>query len=227
MQRDPVAGRKDQRALDDVPELADIARPVVRLERRHRLFRDARRRHPPLGGEAREEMADELGNVLAPLAQRRKLHRNDVQPVEEVFAEAARGDLVLEVARGRGEDPDVDLDRPLAADAGVALVGQHAQDLALGRQRHVGDLVEEQGAAMGMLEQARAHGALRFAAEQFLLDPLGAHHRRREDDERRPGARAPLVDHPRRDFLADARRARRSAPGCRSARPASASRGQC
>ena len=32
-----------------------------------------RRRHPPLGGEAGEEMVDQLGNVLAPLAQRRKL----------------------------------------------------------------------------------------------------------------------------------------------------------
>ena len=45
--------------------------------------------------------------------------------------------------------------------------------------------------------------AFGLAAEQLLLDPLGAHHRRRQDDERRPGARAPLVDHPRGDFLAD------------------------
>ena len=49
--------------------------------------------------------------------------------------------------------------------------------------------------------------AVGLAAEQFLLDPLGAHHRRRKDDERRLRARAPLVDHPRGDFLAHARRA--------------------
>ena len=57
---------------------------------------------------------------------------------------------------------------------------------------------------MRLLEQAGPGDAVVLAAEQFLLDPLGAHHRRRKDDERRRRARAPLVDHPRGDFLADA-----------------------
>ena len=140
-----------------------------------------RRRHPPLGGEAGEEMADQLGNVLAPLAQRREAHRHDVEPVEQILAEAPGGDLLRQVARGRRKHPHVDLDRPLAADPVIALVGQHAQDLALGGQRHVGDLVEEQGAAMRLLEQARAAPTPSASdAEQFLLDPLGAHHRRRQ-----------------------------------------------
>ena len=212
MHDDAVARREDQGALDDVAQLADIARPVVRLERGHRFFRDGRRRHPPLGREAREEMADQLGDVLAPLAQRRKAHRHDVEAVEEVLAEAPGGDLVLQVARRRRKHAHVDLDRPLAADPVIALVGEHAQDLRLRRQRHVGDLVEEQGAAVRMFEQARADHAVGLAAEQFLLDPLGAHHRRRKDDEGRLGARAPLVDHPRGDFLADARRARDQHP---------------
>ena len=34
------------------------------------------------------------------------------------------------------------------------LIDQHAQDLALGLARHVGDLVDEQRAAMGLLERA-------------------------------------------------------------------------
>ena len=89
MHADAVAGREDQRPLDDIAELADIARPVVRLERRHRLVRQRRRRDPPLGREAGEEMVDQLGNVLAPLAQRREAHRHDVQPIVEVLAEAA------------------------------------------------------------------------------------------------------------------------------------------
>ena len=48
-----------------------------------------------------------------------------------------------------------------------------------------------------------ASDAIDFAAEQLLFDPIGAHHRRRQHDERRLGARAPLMDHPRGDFLAD------------------------
>ena len=54
---------------------------------------------PPLGRETGEEVADELGDVLAPLAQRRQAHRDDVEPVEQVFAKATGGDLVGEVAR--------------------------------------------------------------------------------------------------------------------------------
>ena len=41
-----------------------------------------------------------------------------------------------------------------AADAGEGLVDQHAQHLALGLQRHVGDFVEIERAVMGQLEQA-------------------------------------------------------------------------
>ena len=37
-------------------------------------------------------MLDEQGDVFAPLAQRRQLDRDDVQPVEEILAERAVGD---------------------------------------------------------------------------------------------------------------------------------------
>ena len=70
---DAVARSKDQSAFDDVPQLPDVAGPVVRLERGHGFFGDGRRGHPPLGGEAGEEMADELRDVFAALAQRRQL----------------------------------------------------------------------------------------------------------------------------------------------------------
>ena len=41
MHADPVAGREDDGPLDDVAQLADVARPVVRLERGHRLLATA------------------------------------------------------------------------------------------------------------------------------------------------------------------------------------------
>ncbi len=71
-----------------------------------------------------------------------------------------------EVAVGRGDDADIDLD-PAAADALEGLLLQGAHDLALGFQRHVGDLVEEQRAAMRLLEGAdlaRAVGPRRPAS---------------------------------------------------------------
>ena len=39
--RHAVAGREDQGAFDDVAQLADIAGPVMRLQRGHRFLRDA------------------------------------------------------------------------------------------------------------------------------------------------------------------------------------------
>ena len=162
--------------------------------------------------ETREEMADQLRNILAAFAKRRQPHRNDVEAIKQVLAETPGGDLVLEVARGRRQDAHVDLDGPLAADAVIALVGQHAQDLGLGRQRHVGDLVEEQRAAMRMLEQAGRTSPSASVPNSSSSTRSGLIIAAGQHDERRLGARAPLMDHPRGDFLADAGRARDQYP---------------
>lgn len=55
---------------------------------------------------------------------------------------------------------DVHLHRPLGAQWRHLLFGQYAQQAGLQVQRHVTDLVEEQGAAVGLLDQA-AHALLR------------------------------------------------------------------
>jgi hypothetical protein len=57
---------------------------------------------------AREEVARERADLLAPLAQRRQLHREDREPVVEVGAEGAAGHHLLEVPVGRGDDAQVD-----------------------------------------------------------------------------------------------------------------------
>ena len=99
---------------------------------------------------------NELGDVLAPLGQGRQADGDDVQPVEQVLAELAAGDLGGQVARRRADHADVDLDPARSADALEGLLGQDAEYLALRRQRHVGDLVEEQRPAVRLLEQPGA-----------------------------------------------------------------------
>jgi hypothetical protein len=47
---------------------------------------------------------DERRDLLAPLAERRKVERQHVEPVEQVLAEAAPGDEALELGVGRGDD---------------------------------------------------------------------------------------------------------------------------
>ena len=76
-------------------------------------------------------MADELRDVLAPLAQRRQSHGHDIQAIEEIFTEASCSNLFLQVSRCRREDPNVNLYRALAADAMIALVGKDPENLHL------------------------------------------------------------------------------------------------
>ena len=96
-------------------------------------------------------------HVVAALAERAaRTDVDDVEPVVEVLAEAARADLVLEDAVGRGDDADVDLLGLAVADAEDDALLQRAQELDLEVQRQLADLVEEERAPVGRLELAGA-----------------------------------------------------------------------
>ena len=176
---DRRALRHQHAALDRVIELADVARPRMleqRLQRRRFEAADvlavALRVLP-------QEVRRERGNVLAPLAQRRQLDLDRVQPEQQVLPEAAGRDLLAEVRVGRRDDAHVDLARARRADALEVAGLEHAQQLRLQVQRHVRDLVEEQRAAVGELEAADAiglgvgEGALHVAEQLALEDAFG------------------------------------------------------
>ena len=92
--------------------------------------------------------------MFAPHPQGRNRQRQHVQPVEQVFAERAVLHEVEQLAVGRGNDADVDLDRLAAADRLDGAFLQRAQQLYLRRQRQLADLVEKQRAAGGFDELA-------------------------------------------------------------------------
>ena len=60
-----------------------------------------------------------------------------------------------------GDDADVDVDRLRLADAAHLAAIEHAQQLRLEVERELADLVEEQRAAVGGLDQALLVGARR------------------------------------------------------------------
>ena len=151
---DDALAREQHRPLDDVRQLAHVARELVAREHLEHLGRDARGGAAEALGVARDEVLDEQRDVPAPLAQRRHAHRHDLQAEEQVLAEAARGDLVLEIAVGRGDDAHVDLDGLGRADAPDLALLQHAQELHLHLGADLADLVEEQRAAVRLLEEA-------------------------------------------------------------------------
>jgi hypothetical protein len=59
---------------------------VVLLQRRHRLGHDA----PDVPADRARQLLEEVGNeqrdVLAPIAERRQVDRDDVEAIEQVFA---------------------------------------------------------------------------------------------------------------------------------------------
>ena len=81
---------------------------------------------------------------------------HDVEPVVQVLAELPLVDASCQVAVGGGDDAHVDLDVSLPPTRSNSPLLQHAQQLRLHRRRHVADLVEEERAAVGQLEAARA-----------------------------------------------------------------------
>ena len=127
----------------------------------------------------RREVGREERHVGAALPQRRDVHRDHVEAVEQVFAELALLDLRLEVLVRRGEDADVHRDRVRAADPLDLPRLEHAQQLDLQVRPHRADFVEEQRPAVGQLEAPRlvavraGEGAAHVAEELALDQVLG------------------------------------------------------
>ena len=137
-----------------------------------------------------------------------KLQRHDRQPVEEVGAERARSRSAARRSASSTEMMRTSIGTATgAADAVELVLDQRAQQRRLRRRRQRRDFAEIERAAMRPLERAdfgaqRAGLLARLAAEQHDLHFVGRIERAVDLDERRLGARAALVDQPRREALA-------------------------
>ena len=97
---EPLAGAQQDRALQDVLELAAIARPGMAdqpVERCRGREGEGRGRRAV----AQQHRGGDGGDIAAALAQRLQGHRHDVEPPVEIGAEAAGGDFGGEIAVGQ------------------------------------------------------------------------------------------------------------------------------
>ena len=159
---------KQHRPLHRVAQLAHVARPSVILQARHRRLGQPR----AAPGKFRQEQVRQRQNVLAPLAQRPDIQLHHVQPVKQILAETPGLHLLLQVPVARGEDADVRAHLAVGADALERSILRHAQHLGLKRRRHLGDFIEKNRSAVGLLEppdalRRRAGERAFFVAEQF------------------------------------------------------------
>ena len=76
----------------------------------------------------------------------------DVEAIVQIFAKIPCGNLFDQVLVGRRDDTNVDLYRLVAANTLEFALLEDAQDLGLGLQAHVADLIEKQGATIGLFE---------------------------------------------------------------------------
>ena len=166
-------------------------------------------------------MADQLGDVLAPLAQRRQVDRHHVQPVVQILAEPLGLDLGQQVAIAGGDDARIDADGLRIADALELALLQHAQQLDLQLGRGGVDFVEKDRAGVGRLEAAgaivdRAGERAAHVAEQFAFQQAFAQRAAVDAHERAAAARAGLMDRLGDQFLAGAGLAQQQHRGIRA-----------
>src|SRR5271154_1620308 len=147
------AGTEGHGAFDGVFEFAHVARPVVGDEAPHGVLGDGA--WGPLGvGKFFEKRGDEQRNVVLAVAQRREFNLHDVEAKVEILTESAGPDGGFKVAVGGGDDADVDVAALGGAHGFDFALLQGAEELGLEVHRHVADFIEEEGAALGGLQQA-------------------------------------------------------------------------
>ena len=174
---------------DDVLQLAHVARPVVSHAGAPSSPRRAAAGALVAEGIGVEELADEHGNLVGAIPQGGHADVHHAEAIVEILAEFAPLDEGPQLPVGRRHDPDVDSDFLVAAQPREGPVLEHVEQLGLERQRHLADLVQEDGAAVGLLEAAElpAFGAREgpaLVAEQLALQQVARHRRAVDLDER-------------------------------------------
>ena len=133
----------------------------------------------------------------------------DAEPIEQIETKAAGGDGGLHVRVRRRQHAHIGADRLVATETLERLLLQDAQQLALGQRACGADLVEEQRAAVALLELADTTAvgpgeSTLFVAEQLAFQKLlwdgGAVNRQ----ERPTGPATVLIEGVRDQFLAGA-----------------------
>ena len=135
------------------PDVAGIGQPAEVL---HRFSRDFDRFQTVLPGLLPGKILHQQRNVFPSLAQCRHLHRDEVDPVKEVFPELSLLYHLRQVAVGRTDNPRIDLLRTAVAQRFERVVLQYAQQFHLADHVQVADLVQEDTSAVGQFETALA-----------------------------------------------------------------------
>ncbi len=151
----------------------------------------------------------QLPYVGPALAQRRDVNGEDREAEVEVFAKLFGRDRGFQIAVGRGDDANIDVDIGGASEPRDLPLFEHAQQLRLNGGRDLAYLVQKDRASRGKLELpdaplVRARVSAFFVAEQLIFDQRVGDGRAVDGDKRRVAARAQVMYRAREELLAGA-----------------------
>src|SRR3954462_2455475 len=134
--------------LDQVLQLADIARVVIAEQGLHGTTSEAAGLDGVFMGVQSQEVFHQQGNVIPTGPERGQLDRKDIQAKKQILTEATLGHCLAQVDVARGHQPYVHRNSPRAADTLNLALLDRAQQLTLRYQAQRGYLIEKQGTAV-------------------------------------------------------------------------------
>ena len=171
----PVA--ENRRPLEDVAQLADVARPVVLNQQAACLTRDPAGRPAESPRDVGQERLAQRQDVVTPVTQRWQPDREHIEAVIEVLAELSVRNGSLQITVRGGDHPGVRAQHPGATQPLELAFLKHAEKLGLCRRAHLRHFVEKQRAARSLLELTgfalrRPGVRAAFVAKQLRLEQL-------------------------------------------------------
>ena len=167
----------DYQTLNEVLQLANITRPAVLFKSRQGGIVDVLVGNAVRYAVGSEKVFAQERDIAETFAQRRKLDRDDVDPVVKIFAEAPGTCHLLKIFVGSADQTKIDLAQRAAAESLDHVVLEYAEEFGLKGQGKGCDLIEEESAAVGQFNLARAGfggscESAALAAEELGLDEI-------------------------------------------------------
>jgi hypothetical protein len=205
-----VAVGEDDRSLEHIAQLANVARPVVRDERLERIGSQAWRPNAHRAPDIGEEPFSQQRDIAGAVAEGWQRNVEDSQSVQEILSKRPAFHCLNEIAVARSNDANVGFLEPRPAQPLILALLQKPQKLRLRREAHLAHFIEEQHASRGHLDVPgfrllRAGEGATFVAEELRLEQLFRKRRAVDGDKGAMSTRRFPMNEPGNHFFAGAR----------------------
>lgn len=146
----PAVGEYLFQGLEQFP---DIARPVVTGQGLDKIWGNALEIDVRPIAQPGDRVHHQFEHILFPLAQRRQVDRQRLEPEEQVASEGTGLDALFEVAVGRGHHPEITGLFLRGANRSESALLQHPKKGLLHRKRQFTDFIEKKSTAIGMFDE--------------------------------------------------------------------------